>query len=106
MRELGPTSAEEHTRVGGLAARLGVSRLVVVGPEAEPIRVGAAREGAPADRLSYVPDGEAALALLRADIRPSDIVLVKASRAAGLQFVAERLIADTPDNGAAGGALR
>jgi UDP-N-acetylmuramoyl-tripeptide--D-alanyl-D-alanine ligase len=106
MRELGPTSIEEHARVGGLAARLGVSRLVVVGPEAEPIRVGAAREGAPADRLSYVPDGEAALALLRADIRPSDIVLVKASRAAGLELVAERLIADTTVNGAGGGALR
>jgi UDP-N-acetylmuramoyl-tripeptide--D-alanyl-D-alanine ligase len=83
-----------------------VSRLLVVGPEAEPIRVGAAREGTSADRLSYVPDGEAALALLRADIRPSDIVLVKASRAAGLEFVAERLIADTVVNGAAGGAPR
>ncbi len=106
MRELGPTSDEEHTRVGRLAARIGVSRLVVVGPEAEPILAGATREGAAADRLSYVPDGEAALALLRADIRPFDIVLVKASRAAGLEFIAERLIADTAVNGAAGGAPR
>ena len=105
MRELGPSSAEEHDLVGRLAARLDVSRLVAVGPEAEPIRHGASLEGTPADRLTYVPDGAAALVLLRADVRPPDIVLVKASRAAGLEFIAERLIADAAANEDTGGAV-
>ena len=42
-----------------------------------------------------VPDGDAALALLRAELRPGDVVLVKASNAAGLGALAEALAADT-----------
>lgn len=40
-----------------------------------------------------VPDGDAALALLRAELRPGDVVLVKASNAAGLGALAEALVA-------------
>jgi UDP-N-acetylmuramoyl-tripeptide--D-alanyl-D-alanine ligase len=43
----------------------------------------AARDGA-----VHVADADAALALLRAQLRPEDVVLVKASRAAGLERVA------------------
>jgi len=38
-----------------------------------------------------VPDGRAALAALAERLRPGDVVLVKASRAAGLQAVALEL---------------
>lgn len=40
------------------------------------------------------PDGDAALALLRAEVQPGDVVLVKASNAAGLGALAEALAAE------------
>ena len=45
----------------------------------------------------HVPDVDAAVAFLRGALRPGDIVLVKASRAAGLERVAAALTA--PDDG-------
>jgi UDP-N-acetylmuramoyl-tripeptide--D-alanyl-D-alanine ligase len=46
-----------------------------------------------------VPDGDAALALLRAEVRPGDVVLVKASNAAGLGALADALAAEGSDEG-------
>jgi UDP-N-acetylmuramoyl-tripeptide--D-alanyl-D-alanine ligase len=43
-----------------------------------------------------VADADAALALLRAELRPGDVVLVKASNAAGLGTLAETLVAEVP----------
>ena len=40
-------------------------------------------------------DGDAALALLRAELQPGDVVLVKASNAAGLGALADALAADS-----------
>ncbi len=101
MRELGPSSADEHDRIGRLAARLDVSRLVVVGADAEPVHHGASSAGVAPDRLTFVADSDQALAVLRAQVRAPDIVLVKASRAAGLEVVAEGLIADATTEAAA-----
>jgi UDP-N-acetylmuramoyl-tripeptide--D-alanyl-D-alanine ligase len=84
MRELGPDSPVEHDRIGNLAERLGVSRLVVVGEGAKSM---ARAESA------FVPDVRAATALLDEELRPGDVVLVKASRAAGLEAVAQALVA-------------
>jgi UDP-N-acetylmuramoyl-tripeptide--D-alanyl-D-alanine ligase len=39
-----------------------------------------------------VADADAALALLRAEVAPGDVVLVKASRAEGLERVADGLL--------------
>jgi UDP-N-acetylmuramoyl-tripeptide--D-alanyl-D-alanine ligase len=44
--------------------------------------------------LIAVPDGKAALAALAERIQPGDVVLVKASRAAGLQTIALALAAE------------
>jgi UDP-N-acetylmuramoyl-tripeptide--D-alanyl-D-alanine ligase len=82
MGELGETAEEEHRRIGALTAELGVDRVVVVGPQAQPLHA-----AAPAGSV-HVPDVAAAVALLRAELRPEDVVLVKASRAAGLERVA------------------
>jgi UDP-N-acetylmuramoyl-tripeptide--D-alanyl-D-alanine ligase len=41
-----------------------------------------------------VADRDAALALLRAEVQPGDVVLVKASNVAGLGALAEALTAD------------
>ena len=51
-----------------------------------------------------VPDADAALALLRAELRPGDVVLVKASNAAGLGPLADALATEAagPADGANG----
>lgn len=107
MAELGEDAIAEHDRIGRLAVRLDVSRLVVVGTgrSISAMHHGAVLEGAwgsgeatadhGADRTAVnVADGDAALALLRAELRPGDVVLVKASNAAGLGAVADALVAD------------
>lgn len=99
MAELGPDSASEHDRIGRLAIRLGIDGLVVVGAEAHPIRNGADLEGFYGQGdLFAVDDAAQALDVLAGRLAPGDVVLVKASRAAGLERVAARLVS------AAGGA--
>ncbi len=94
MRELGEQSTSEHDAVGRLVVRLDVDRLVVVGEEARPLHLGARLEGSRDSKSVLVPDADAALVLLREQVRPGDTVLVKASRAAGLERVAQGLLAD------------
>ncbi|MGH3577009.1 MAG: UDP-N-acetylmuramoyl-tripeptide--D-alanyl-D-alanine ligase, partial [Mycobacterium sp.] len=48
---------------------------------------------------AIVADADAALSLLRAELQPGDVVLVKASNAAGLGALADALVADTDDRG-------
>jgi UDP-N-acetylmuramoyl-tripeptide--D-alanyl-D-alanine ligase len=88
MAELGPDAPAEHDALGRLAVRLDIARLVAVGTDARPIAHGAALEGSWDGESSWVPDVAAAIDLLRNEVRPGDVVLVKASRAARLERVA------------------
>lgn len=92
MAEIGPTSADEHRRVGGELVRRGVDQLVVVGDAASPLADGASAEGMDPAAIVHVSDAAAAADHLAADLRPGDVVLVKASRVAGLESVADRLL--------------
>lgn len=94
MRELGESSVAEHDAIGRLAVRLNVSRLVAVGDGARAIHQGATLEGSWDGESAWVPDVDAALELLRAELRPGDVVLVKSSRDSGLRFLGERLVED------------
>ena len=100
MAELGEDAITEHDRIGRLAVRLDVSRLVVVGNgrSMSAMHHGAVMEGSWGSEAVNVADGDAALALLQAELRPGDVVLVKASNAAGLGALADALAAD-PDHG-------
>lgn len=60
-------------------------------------------EGSWGTEAVSVADSDAALALLRAEVKPGDVVLVKASNAAGLGALADALASDMPGAGAAGG---
>ncbi|BBY67599.1 UDP-N-acetylmuramoyl-tripeptide--D-alanyl-D-alanine ligase [Mycolicibacterium helvum] len=96
MAELGDSSITEHDRVGRLAVRLDISRLVVVGT-GRPMNAmhhGAVMEGSWGSESTMVDDADAALELLRAELAPGDVVLVKASNAAGLGALAEALVGD------------
>lgn len=91
MGELGDSGVEAHERIGRLTASLGIDRLVVVDEQAEGIQHGARLEGFEGEEPVLVPDVEAAAALLNAELRPGDVVLVKASKVAALWRVAESL---------------
>jgi UDP-N-acetylmuramoyl-tripeptide--D-alanyl-D-alanine ligase len=100
MAELGEDAITEHDRVGRLAVRLDVSRLVVVGTgrAVTAMHHAAVMEGSWGAEAVSVADGDAALALLRAELQPGDVVLVKASNAAGLGALAQALAAEGPAN--------
>jgi UDP-N-acetylmuramoyl-tripeptide--D-alanyl-D-alanine ligase len=92
MAELGDEARDSHLKAGARAAGTGVTGLIVVGKEAEPILEGAlATSGWHGEALA-VPDGPAAVAALRGRLAEGDVVLVKASRAAGLESVAAGLL--------------
>ncbi len=99
MRELGEESVTEHDAIGRLAVRLDVSRLVCVGPGTRVMHLAASNEGSWGEESAHVPDVDAAIDLLKADLRPGDLVLVKASRSVGLERVAEALLAGTQEPG-------
>jgi len=91
MAELGAVAPREHERVGELAARLRVDRLITVGADAEPIAVASVREGVEPQNVAMVADTEEALEDLRTHAVRGDLVLLKASRVAGLERLAEAL---------------
>ncbi|WP_432067459.1 UDP-N-acetylmuramoyl-tripeptide--D-alanyl-D-alanine ligase [Streptomyces sp. C10-9-1] len=93
MAELGDAALAEHDAVGRLAVRLNVGRLVAVGGrEASWLQLGAYNEGSWGEESVHVSDAQAAVDLLRAELRPGDVVLVKASRSVGLERVAAALL--------------
>jgi UDP-N-acetylmuramoyl-tripeptide--D-alanyl-D-alanine ligase len=80
MRELGPGAAAYHREIGEHARARGVELIIGVGD--------LAAEYGPDEQ---VPDAEAAADALAAALGPGDAVLVKGSRAIGLERVAEKL---------------
>ena len=85
MAELGPDAPRYHREIGAAAARAGVDVLVAVGPLARGYLEGA--EGIVARRFAATV--EEGLAMLRDELRPGDVVLVKGSRAMGLEVIGE-----------------
>ena len=85
MAELGETSLHEHQRVGSEAARRNIDVIVGFGDtHARAILEGAGR----GHLVSSIPE---ALELLGHELRPQDVVLVKASKSIGLQALAREL---------------
>lgn len=91
MAELGEFAQEEHDRLGRLAVRLNIGKLVVVGDRARHIHNAAGLEGSWDGESVLVADVDAAYDLLREELRPGDVVLVKSSKSAGLRFLGDRL---------------
>jgi UDP-N-acetylmuramoyl-tripeptide--D-alanyl-D-alanine ligase len=96
MAELGDDAIAEHDSIGRLAVRLDVSRLVVVGTgrSMSAMHHGAVMEGSWGSEAIMVADVAAALALLRSELRGGDVVLVKASKSAGLAELADAVFND------------
>ena len=88
MAELGRTAPGYHHEVGEAVANLGIDELLAVGELARGYVDGAA--GVPS---RWTPNVHEALRELDDLVRPGDAVLVKGSRAMGLEAVAEALAA-------------
>jgi UDP-N-acetylmuramoyl-tripeptide--D-alanyl-D-alanine ligase len=94
MAELGDIAAESHEEAGRLAALAGAAVIVAVGAGAAPVLDGARAVGGWHGEAIAAPDPGAAVTALRNRLRPGDVVLVKASKAAGLWQVADGLLAE------------
>ncbi len=80
MRELGPDAAAYHREIGEYARERGVELIIGVGEHASAY-----------EPDQQVADAETAADALAAALGPGDAVLVKGSRAVGLERVAEKL---------------
>lgn len=92
MRELGGDAARIHTEIGAHAATAGVDVLLVIGDDAAPMLDGASKISDWSGTAVSAADRAAALAWLRENVAPGDVVLVKASRGAALEHVADGLL--------------
>jgi UDP-N-acetylmuramoyl-tripeptide--D-alanyl-D-alanine ligase len=92
MRELGDEADAAHHDIGRMAVECGVEVLVVVGEEARALSVGARAAGHGSVEVIEVSDPAAAVDAIADRAREGDAVLVKASRAIGLERVAAALV--------------
>jgi UDP-N-acetylmuramoyl-tripeptide--D-alanyl-D-alanine ligase len=92
MFELGDASRTWHAVCGRAAARAGVEVLVVIGgPAADGLVDGARAAGLAAAQVLRYADSAAAADPVAALVGPGDLVLVKGSRGARTDIVADRL---------------
>lgn len=94
MGELGEDSIEEHDALGRMVVRLDVNKLLAVGEQTRPLFLAASLEGSWGEEAAWVADVDQAIATLSAELRPGDVVLIKASRAVGLERISEALLSE------------
>jgi len=82
MRELGESAEQYHREIGAHARQFGVGPILGVGE--------LGHEYVPD---AWAPDAEAAIPLAEAMVEPGDAVLIKGSRAVGLELVTDELVA-------------
>jgi UDP-N-acetylmuramoyl-tripeptide--D-alanyl-D-alanine ligase len=96
MLELGASSEADHVAVGSHAAGLGIDVVVTVGEAAHAIAAGARRTPGWSGGTVAAAGPEQASEWLRHNVVARDVVLVKASRGAALEHVAD-VLTDEPD---------
>jgi UDP-N-acetylmuramoyl-tripeptide--D-alanyl-D-alanine ligase len=94
MLELGESSSADHVAVGEHAAGLGIDVVVTVGDAAAEIAAGARRTPGWTGGSVLTAGREQAADWLRHNVVARDVVLVKASRGAALEHVADGLVQD------------
>ncbi len=104
MLELGKESEALHRKIGEIAASTGMSALYATGSFANAVARGAASRGMAAGRI-FIGDRQSICEHLKRSLRKGDWVLIKGSRAMGMESIvcditswAERL--DAPDSSA------
>jgi UDP-N-acetylmuramoyl-tripeptide--D-alanyl-D-alanine ligase len=87
MRELGESSQASHEEIGRLTVELGIGQVIVVGAAASAIAEARSAAGM-SEATVLVASPQEAISLLESFVSRDDVVLVKASRAVGLEVVA------------------
>jgi UDP-N-acetylmuramyl pentapeptide synthase len=90
MREIGNFTAEAHEDVGRAVAKI-ANILITVGPSAHLIAKGAARGGLSRKSIHEFDTVDQALIPVQELIRKGDVLLVKGSRAIGLEKIVESI---------------
>jgi len=96
MAELGAQTEAAHIEVGRRTAEAGVGQLFAIG-EMAPVMAKAARD-AGLNRVFEFVDADTAASAVKSFVKPGDVVLLKASRVARLERVAEALRPDGRKN--------
>ena len=90
MLELGSDELQFHREAGAAIPR-SVDLVAGVGPRSKALLEGAREAGFSEDRLHHFEDAAEATTFLRGEVRPGDLVLLKASRGIGLDRVITEL---------------
>lgn len=93
MHELGEGSKELHREIGRAVGQSRVDLFVAVGAEGEALLVGAVEGGLSPARMLRLPTAEEAVSAIPDLVKPGDLVLVKGSRAEGLERIVDALAA-------------
>lgn len=91
MRELGPNAAAEHSAIGARLAQLPIDGLLAFGSHARDLADGALQQGWKSGRVVATDSLEVLLAMLDCWLEPTDLLLIKGSRAMQLERVVEWL---------------
>lgn len=86
MLELGSATEVSHIKVGRRAAQV-ADKLITIGELGGLIGESALQVGMPKESVHLLPDAPSAVALLKEEIEPNDVVLFKGSRAIGMDSV-------------------
>jgi len=89
MLELGSDSERGHSEVGQRLAELKNAHLIIMGQEALYISLAARQNGLPETRIDHCSQHDEIIELLKRQLGPGDLVLVKASQ--GMRF--EKIVA-------------
>ncbi|MEN9992718.1 MAG: hypothetical protein RLY83_288 [Actinomycetota bacterium] len=92
MAELGEFSKAAHDEIGRLVVRYNIDHLVVIGPGAKLIHMGAMFEGSWDGESVYFESSSEALTYIRGMLVSGDIVLVKSSKSANLRHLGDDLL--------------
>ena len=94
MRELGADAHASHVEVGTVAAGAGIDVVIAVGEPAAGIVEGARRVDGWTGEAILTAGRTEALTWVRENVAAGDVVLVKASRGAALEAIADGLLQD------------
>jgi len=92
MRELGEHGDSLHAGLAPAVLEAKVDRLILIGPEMAPLEQALAGQTS----IERAIGADDAASLLRADLRPGDAILVKASNSVGLAKLVERMVGEMP----------